>query len=96
MKRIAEFVGFPFSEEEESRGVVEEIVELCSLRSLKDMDVNKHGKASVVPGLEFKIFFRKGQVGDWVENLSPSMVERVKRVMEEKLHGSGLTFKYSV
>ena len=60
------------------------------------MDVNKHGKASVVPGLEYKVFFRKGEVGDWVNHLSPSMVERVKRVMEEKLHGSGLTFKYSV
>lgn len=30
VKRMAEFMGFPFSEEEEKEGVVEEIVRMCS------------------------------------------------------------------
>ena len=94
VKRLAEFVGFPFSEEEESNGVVEQIVELCSLKNLKELDVNKHGKLKAVFGLENKIFFRKGQVGDWINHLSPAMVESVNKVIREKLHDSGLTFKY--
>ena len=94
VKRLAEFIGFPFSEEESSGGVIEQIVELCSLRNLKELDVNKHGKTRLVFGLDNKIFFRKGQVGDWINHLSPAMVESVNKVIQEKLRGSGLTFKY--
>ncbi|XP_062109796.1 cytosolic sulfotransferase 15-like [Humulus lupulus] len=90
-KRVAEFVGFPFSEEEESNGVVEEIVEMCSLSNMKGLNVNKHGY--VRPNLGNKLFFRKGQVGDWINHLSPSMVERVNNVMMEKL--SCVSFKMS-
>ena len=36
---------------------------------------------------------RKGEVGDWANNLTPSMAERLSKVMEEKLAGSGLVFK---
>ncbi|XP_062114754.1 cytosolic sulfotransferase 5-like [Humulus lupulus] len=90
-KRVAEFVGLRFSQEEESDGVVEQILEMCSLSKLKDLDVNKHGQ--VRPNFDNKLFFRKGQVGDWINHLSPSMVERVNNVTNEKLSGSGLSFK---
>lgn len=93
VKRIAEFIGFPFSEDEEIRGVVKEISDLCSLSSLKDLEVNKNGK--FMPNFENKSYFRKGEVGDWVNHLSLSMAERVSKVSEEKLKGSGLTFKMS-
>ncbi|XP_062114755.1 cytosolic sulfotransferase 14-like [Humulus lupulus] len=85
------FTGLPFSQEEESDGVVEQILEMCSLSKLKDLDVNKHGQ--VRPNVENKIYFRKGQVGDWMNHLTPSMVERVSMVTKEKLSGSGLSFK---
>ena len=93
VKRIAEFVGFPFSEEEESEGVCEQILELCSFRNLKELGVNKHGQ--FIPNFENKLFFKKGEVGDWANHLNASMVERVEMLVEEKLFGSGLSFRVS-
>ncbi|CAM0913507.1 unnamed protein product [Alopecurus aequalis] len=62
VRRLAEFMGCPFSGEEEASGVVQDIVELCSLDTLKNMDANKMGSQQ-----EFKneSFFRKGVAGDW-------------------------------
>ncbi|XP_059650137.1 cytosolic sulfotransferase 6-like [Cornus florida] len=37
----------------------------------------------------------KAKVGDWANYLTPSMAERLKKLMEEKLDGSGLNFKAS-
>ena len=93
-KRLAEFIGFPFSEEEERNGDIGKILELCSLKKLKELDVNKHGKS--VFNYENKKLFRKGEVGDWVNHLSPSMVESVEKVIQEKLCDSGLTFKFKI
>jgi len=93
LKRLAEFLGFPFTEEEEKEGVIEEISRLCSFDSLKDLEVNKNG---VRPsGMRNSAFFRKGETGDWGNHLSPSMAERFWKIVEEKLDGSGLTFKIS-
>ncbi|KAK6925555.1 Sulfotransferase domain [Dillenia turbinata] len=91
VKRIADFVGFPFSLEEEKNGVVEEIVRLCSFENLKELEVNKSGKS--IACFENKSLFRKGEVGDWKNHLTPSMAERLNKVMEDKLAGSGLSFK---
>ena len=90
VKKLAEFVGFPFTLEEERQGVVEEMIELCSLSNLRDLDVNKHGK--FMPYFENKSYFRKGEVGDWVNHLSPAMVELVDKLVDEKLSSFGLTF----
>ncbi|EEF24263.1 Flavonol 4'-sulfotransferase, putative [Ricinus communis] len=91
LKKLAEFLGCPFSMEEEKAGEVEEVAKLCSLEKLKDLEVNKSGKS--ILNFENRHLFRKGEVGDWVNHLSPSMVERLTQVMEEKLGGSGLQFK---
>ncbi|KAL3599554.1 hypothetical protein D5086_007472 [Populus alba] len=93
LKKIAEFLGIPFTDEEEKEGVIEEISRLCSLDSLRNLEVNKN---SVRPsGLPNSSFFRKGEVGDWVNHLSPSMAENYLKIVEEKLSGSGLTFRTS-
>ncbi|CAA2973578.1 cytosolic sulfotransferase 15-like [Olea europaea var. sylvestris] len=92
MKKLAEFLGFPFSLEEEKYGVIEEISKLCSFEHLKELEVNKKGKGAIAH-FENKNLFRKGEVGDWVNYFSPSMVERLTNIMEEKLAGSGLSFK---
>ena len=92
VKKVAEFVGFPFSKEEESQGVVAEILEVCSLRSLSGLEVNRSGKLMAI--IDNKRFFRKGEVGDWVNHLTPSMAERIMKIIEQKFSGSGLTFKY--
>ncbi|XP_031372661.1 cytosolic sulfotransferase 15-like [Punica granatum] len=90
LKRIAEFMGVPFSEEEERNGIVEEIVKMCSLGSSKELEANKTGRSFA--GIENKSYFRKGEVGDWVNYFSPSKAERLKNIMEEKLSPFGLTF----
>ncbi|KAI4332935.1 hypothetical protein L6164_017802 [Bauhinia variegata] len=92
IKTLAEFIGFPFSLEEQRQGVVEDISKLCSLNVLKDLEVNKNGKyGSFFPN---KCFYRKGEVGDWVNHLSPSMLERLNKMIAEKFRDSGLSFKY--
>ncbi|XP_043715332.1 cytosolic sulfotransferase 12-like [Telopea speciosissima] len=90
LKRLAEFFGCPISEEEEKEGVVETILKLCSFDHLSNLDVNKTGKMAT--GEEHSAFFRRGEVGDWVNHLTPEMIEKFKQIIEEKLHGSGLKF----
>ncbi|EHA8586863.1 Flavonol 3-sulfotransferase [Cocos nucifera] len=43
VKTLAEFVGCPFSEEEEKGQMVEEIIRLCSFENMKSLEVNKSG-----------------------------------------------------
>ncbi|KAL5734156.1 hypothetical protein ACOSP7_032017 [Xanthoceras sorbifolium] len=92
---LASFLGFPFSVEEEREGVViQEIAKLCSFDKLKELEVNKYGKAMTFSKhFENKHLFRKGEVGDWVNYLNPSMVKQLAQLMEEKIMGSGLLFK---
>ncbi|KAK1272441.1 Cytosolic sulfotransferase 5 [Acorus gramineus] len=93
LKRLAEFVGCPFTEEEERGGVVGEIVEMCGFERLVGLEVNKRGKMEMGKAeVENRVFFRKGRVGDWENYLTEEMAERVERVVEEKLRGSGLSF----
>ncbi|PRQ57846.1 putative P-loop containing nucleoside triphosphate hydrolase [Rosa chinensis] len=92
LKRLAEFLDYPFTMEEERNGVIEDIAKLCSFESLKALEVNKTGMIRMSK-FENKVFFRKAEVGDWVNYLTPKMEERMSKVIEEKLGGSGLTFK---
>ncbi|KAH0991278.1 hypothetical protein GBA52_002761 [Prunus armeniaca] len=77
-RRLVEFLGCPFSLEEEALGVADDILRLCSFDNLSNLDVNKNGK--------------KGEVGDWMNYLTAEMVERLDCINEEKLQGSGLKF----
>ncbi|KAM6559716.1 hypothetical protein CsatA_028955 [Cannabis sativa] len=92
IKRIADFLGFPFSKEEEHCGVPQQIEQLCSFQSLKNMDVNKTGKHSL--GMSNSSFFRKGEIGDWVNYLTPQMAEHGKKLIQEKIGESGLMFDF--
>ncbi|KAI3454004.1 hypothetical protein Pfo_010667 [Paulownia fortunei] len=91
VKKIAGFVGYPFSLEEEKQGLIEEISRLCSFENLKNLEVNKTGYISGV--LKNSSYFRKGEVGDWTNYLTPAMAERIVKLMDSKLEGSGLMFK---
>lgn len=93
VKRVAEFLGCSFTHEEESNGVVEDIVELCSFDKMKELEVNKF--ATLAKSIEARYLFREAKIGDWVNYLSPSMVEKLSKIIEEKLSGSGLSFRYS-
>ncbi|KAK8464352.1 hypothetical protein PHAVU_011G188801 [Phaseolus vulgaris] len=94
VKKVADFLGCSFTQEEESDGVVESIAKLCSFEGMKDLEVNKSGTINFeIKRFENKLFFRKAEIGDWVNHFSPSMVEKLSKIIEEKLSGSGLSFK---
>ncbi|XAR54400.1 hypothetical protein NMG60_11029508 [Bertholletia excelsa] len=89
--KLADFLGLPFSDEEKKRGMIEEISRLCSIGNLKQLEVNRSEEHVI--GLPKKAFFRKGVVGDWANYLSPAMVEKIKKLVDEKFKGSGIDFK---
>ena len=93
VKRIAQFLGWPFALEEESGGVIDSIIELCSLEKMKELEVNKSAR-SLEKNFENKHLFRKGDIGDWINLLSPWMVDKLSnsKVIEEKFGGLGLSF----
>ncbi|XP_048497078.2 flavonol sulfotransferase-like [Beta vulgaris subsp. vulgaris] len=88
VKKLAEFVGVPFTMEEE-REVCKKIIELCSIKTLKELEVYKNG--TVNKFLDHKDFFRKGEVGDGINHFTPDLVERMNKLTQQKLHGTGLS-----
>ncbi|XP_042495135.1 cytosolic sulfotransferase 5-like [Macadamia integrifolia] len=88
LKRIAKFMGCPFSSMEDKEGVVDQIIKLCSFENLSNLEVNQTGICDV--GIPNNAFFRKGKVGDSANYLSPEMLEQLDHITKEKLHGSGL------
>ncbi|XP_014503186.1 cytosolic sulfotransferase 15-like [Vigna radiata var. radiata] len=91
VKRMVEFLGSSVAREEEGTTVIENMINLCSFEKMKNLEVNKSGYMHNVA--EKKNFFRKGKVGDWINYFSPSMIEKFSKIIEEKLSGSGLSFK---
>lgn len=90
LRRLAAFMGCPFSPEEEAAGVVRDIVKLCSLGKLKGLEVNRSG--TTLLGLKNETFFRNGAVGDWSSCMTPAMAARLDGIVQEALKGSTLTF----
>ncbi|KAK4741735.1 hypothetical protein SAY87_025323 [Trapa incisa] len=86
LRRVAGFLGCPFSENQDEP--VKEILRLCSFDSLSRLEVNQNGKLN--NGAYKKFFFRKGEVGDWMNNLSPEMAERLDRITQERFSSFGL------
>lgn len=89
IKRLANFLGCPFTKQEEDSGVVDKILDLCSLRNLSSLEVNKTGK---IKNMDHKFYFRKGEVGDSKNYLTPEMENKIDMIIQEKLQGSGLKF----
>ncbi|KAL0792982.1 hypothetical protein Bca101_064359 [Brassica carinata] len=89
IKRLADFLGCPFTKQEEDSGVVDEVLDLCSLGNLRSLEVNKMGKRNDV---NHKFYFRKGEVGDSKNYLTPEMENKIDMIVQEKLQGSGLKF----
>ncbi|XP_062192883.1 cytosolic sulfotransferase 5-like [Phragmites australis] len=94
VKVLAEFIRAPFTCEEESSGIVEQLVRLCSFSNLKDLPVNSSGVTDPIGGLQIEnsVYFRTAKVGDWKNHMTEEMAVKLDRVIEEKLKGSGLIF----
>uniref|UniRef100_A0A0D9XSC2 Sulfotransferase n=1 Tax=Leersia perrieri TaxID=77586 RepID=A0A0D9XSC2_9ORYZ len=90
VKKLADFLGCPFSVEEEKGGVVDAIVDLCSFDKLKSLQANKNGVTDLAAKKES--FFRKGVAGDWGNHISAEMAARLDGIVEDALEGSGFTF----
>ncbi|KAK8522692.1 hypothetical protein V6N13_115651 [Hibiscus sabdariffa] len=90
VSKLAKFLGRPFSLEEETNGVLDGILKLCSFENLSNLEVNKTGKLDT--GEDFNAFFRQGEVGDAKNHLTPQMIEKLDQITQEKLHGYGLKF----
>ncbi|KAK2968652.1 hypothetical protein RJ640_012495 [Escallonia rubra] len=89
LKRLAKFMGQPFSMEEEKKGLVEEILKLCSFENLSNLEVNKAGIQHFSDQLVIanRHFFGKGQIGDWENHLTEEMKDWLDRITEQKLKG---------
>ncbi|KAL7600735.1 hypothetical protein Lser_V15G26273 [Lactuca serriola] len=88
VKRLAEFMGYPFTEEEEIKGVVQEIVALCSFENMRE--VNKHG--ILAEGVRNDVFFREGKTGDWTNHLTNEMSQILDQITKEKFDGLDISF----
>ncbi|XVF18592.1 hypothetical protein REPUB_Repub11eG0036300 [Reevesia pubescens] len=87
LKKLASFLGKPFAKEEE----VDKVLWRCSLERLKNLEVNQHGVDPWV-NVDYKFYFRKGSVGDWENNITEEMKEKLDQVTAMKFEGSGLDF----
>ncbi|XWS13730.1 hypothetical protein CRYUN_Cryun36dG0063200 [Craigia yunnanensis] len=69
---------------------------VLGFESLSNLEVNKTGEQSKKDAfVQNSAYFRKGKIGDWRNYLSAEMGMRLDNIMEEKLCGSGLTFRIS-
>ncbi|XP_010456806.1 PREDICTED: cytosolic sulfotransferase 18-like [Camelina sativa] len=93
VKRLAQFMGYGFTAEEEKKGVVEKVVNLCSFETLKNLEVNEGEKTRKDISWVYypnSAFFRKGKVGDWHNYLTHEMAARIDELMQENFKCSGL------
>ncbi|XP_051121662.1 cytosolic sulfotransferase 5-like [Andrographis paniculata] len=82
--KMAEFMGRPLGSEDEA----EKILWRCSLERLRNLEVNKNGKVFIYTSNSS--FFRKWEVGDWKNYLTPEMEEKIDRKLRDKLEAIGL------
>lgn len=94
VRRLAEFMGRPFSAAEEAAGDVAAVVELCSFDEMKGLEVNRPGSGTAgrYRPMPRDAFFRKGVAGDWANHMTPEMAARLDGIFREKLQGTGLIF----
>ncbi|KAI7757360.1 hypothetical protein M8C21_014174 [Ambrosia artemisiifolia] len=88
VKRLADLLGYPFTVEEDAEGGVQDIVSLCSFKSLSDS--NKNG--NIREGLPKETFFREGKVGDWSNHLTKETSQILDEITKEKFNGLNILF----
>ncbi|WVZ91876.1 LOW QUALITY PROTEIN: hypothetical protein U9M48_037989 [Paspalum notatum var. saurae] len=88
VRRLADFVGLPFSPDEEDDGRVDAIVELCSFNRMRWRQPRRATQSFRLPwcptnptsdGAWWEI--------DWANHLSPEMQQRIDAITEAKFKG---------
>ena len=102
VKKLAQFIGYPYSLEEEDKGMIQKIINFCSFESMSNLEVNKNGAVTLEVGikkdevntfeLKNNIYFRKGNIEDWKNHLTPTMATRIDQITEQKLASYGVTW----
>ncbi|KAG9440386.1 hypothetical protein H6P81_020551 [Aristolochia fimbriata] len=87
VRRLAEFLGCADLTKEE----VGAIVWRCSFERLSTAESNSGGRVDYF-GFPFSSYFRKGEVGNWKNYLTPRMAEMLDEITQRKLMGTGLQF----
>ncbi|KAG5527752.1 hypothetical protein RHGRI_028633 [Rhododendron griersonianum] len=82
--KLAEFLGYPFDNEEQ----VEEVVRSSSIETLRNHEVNKSTDSFSFFEFPHNSYFRKGQVGDHKNYLTKDMINRIDTITREKFQGS--------
>ncbi|XP_031132175.1 cytosolic sulfotransferase 17-like [Ipomoea triloba] len=91
VKRLAEFLGCPFAEEDKK---VEEIVKSCSFEVLSNHEVNKseHSRTVGTMTIASNALFREATVGDHKKYLNDESIKRIDTLTKEKFHNSGIAY----
>uniref|UniRef100_M8CC67 Sulfotransferase n=1 Tax=Aegilops tauschii TaxID=37682 RepID=M8CC67_AEGTA len=93
VRKLARFIGMPFSAAEDEAGTVDSIVQLCSFGHLKGLDANKTGHLDPLLPVPRDALFRNGASGDWVNHMMPEMASHLDKIVADKMRGTGLTFQ---
>lgn len=88
VRRLAEFLGCPFGEDEE----VEEVVKSCSFEVISSHEVNKSEDFPSWFPVPYNSFFRQGSVGDHKNYLQPQTILHIDELTREKFHKSGFVY----
>ncbi|XP_009791037.1 flavonol sulfotransferase-like [Nicotiana tabacum] len=94
VKKLAEFMGKPFSHYEEAQDVPEKIVTRCSFQNLKSLSNLEENKTRSAGLINNSSFFRKGEIGDWKNLLTEDMVKSIDQITQEKFQCLGFDFPH--
>ncbi|XP_053369323.1 sulfotransferase 6B1-like [Clarias gariepinus] len=81
VKKVADFFSFPLTNEQ-----VEAIAGESTFSAMRTSSENSHGKFG-------KVFFRKGEVGDWKKHFSEAQSKQMDEEFKKKLSGTRLGAK---
>ncbi|XP_030627516.1 sulfotransferase 6B1 [Chanos chanos] len=81
VRMIAEFYGFPLTEEQ-----IKTIAEESTFNAMKESSQSSHGNLG-------NVFFRKGEVGDWKNHFSEAQSKQMDEEFQKKLGGTKLGAK---
>lgn len=76
VKKLANFVGKTFENDEEEEEEIDQVICRCSLERIKNLKVNKKGIDHWMK-MPNACFFRLGLVGDWKNHFTHEMEEKL-------------------